>query len=863
MSPLQTIAHYRIIAKLGEGGMGEVWRATDTKLNRDVAIKILPKAFAQDTDRMARFTREAQVLASLNHPNIAAIYGVEDCALVMELVDGETLHGPLPVETALNYARQIADALEATHEKGIVHRDLKPGNIMVTPSGTIKVLDFGLAAVAQGSGTASGDPSVSPTLTIGATKMGMILGTAGYMAPEQARSKTVDKRADIWAFGVVLYEMLTGRRAFQGEDISDTLAAVIKEQPRWEGIPANVERLLRSCLEKDPKRRLRDIGDAWRLLDERAPEPAHRHRVLTWALGGIVAASLFALAWALLHPRAVAPRPVTRWTVTLPESSVLNLALDREGTRFVYGDGTAGPLILRLLNEFEGKPLAGTERARGPVFSPDGQWIAYYTIPPTLKKMPVTGGASITLYAGVGQAGRTWGDDGTIVVGTAEGLKRVSAAGGAPQPLTKVDAQKGEIMHANPQFITGSQAVVFTIHVSGSNDRIAVFDSRKNSYRVVVNDGATGRYIPTGHLVYMRAGTLFGVPFDARRLVVTGPETPLIEGISSPGPVLAGVPYTVSDSGLLVYVVGTQQTNNLALEWMDRQGSAQPSTAPPQGYLQARLSPDGKRVAANIMSPDGRSSDIWICELERGTLTRLTFAGRNGNLAWTPDGRRVAFSSQQAEKSGIYQVAADGSGKPELLTTTGSSTTWTPDGKMLLYSTAMPGQSRAEIWSLSLDGSAGENKPQPFLQSGFLNGNPQLSPDGRWVAYNSNESGKVEVYVRPFPGPGGKVAISTQGGTNPRWSGAGRELFYQDPKNRILAVEVQTNPVFRAGQPRALFELRNVPTFGPFNSMWDVAPDGKRFLVIKTPEGQTAGTKLQVVENWFEELRRRIPTGGK
>jgi serine/threonine-protein kinase len=705
---------------------------------------------------------------------------------------------------------------------------------------------------------------------MGATKMGMILGTAGYMAPEQARGKAADKRADIWAFGVVLYEMLTGRRAFQGEDISDTLAAVIKEQPRWDGIPANVERLLRSCLEKDPKRRLRDIGDTWRLLDEPAPpEPAHRHRVLPWALGGILAASLFALAWTLLHPRVAASRPVNRWTVTLPESSVTYLALDHEGTRLVYADAS-GPLMLRLLNEFEGKPLVGTDRARGPVFSPDGQWIAYSaaaTSPPTLKKVPVTGGASITLYPGVAQAGRTWGNDDTIVVGTAKGLMRVSAAGGEPQPLTKVDAQKGEILHAFPEFIRGSPAIVFTIRVSGSNDRIAVFDPRQSSYRVVVNDGSTGRYIPTGHLVYTRAGTLFGVPFDAQRLVVTGPETPLIEGVSSAGRFLAmaGVPYTVSDSGLLMYLSGTQETNSLTLEWVDRQGSAQASTAPPQVYRQARLSPDGKRVAASITNPDGVSSDVWVCELERGTLVRLTFAARNGSPAWTPNGRSVAFSSNQAEKYGIYQVAADGSGKPELLTETGvmgSATTWTPDGKTLLYSTRSTPGPEAGIWTLSLDGRAGENKPQPFLQSGFVDANPQLSPDGRWVAYQSNESGKAEVYVRPFPGPGGKVAISTQGGGNPRWSRAGRELFYQDLKNRILSVEVQTSPAFQAGQPQALFELHGDPALGP-NLLWDVAPDGKRFLVSKPSETQAAGTKLQVVENWFEELHRRIATGGK
>jgi serine/threonine-protein kinase len=865
MTP-STIAHYRITAKLGEGGMGEVWRATDTKLNRDVAIKILPEAFAQDPARMARFEREAQVLAALNHPNIAAIYGVEERALVMELVDGETLKGPLPLDTALDYARQIAEALEAAHEKGIVHRDLKPGNIMITPAGKVKVLDFGLAAVAQGAGAAGGDPSVSPTLTMGATKMGMILGTAGYMAPEQARGKTVDKRADIWAFGVVLYEMLTGRRLFHGEDVSDTLAAVIKERPRWDDIPVKVRRLLERCVEKDPKRRLRDIGDAWLLLEEPpAGKPPHKHPLLLWVLGGVLAATLFAMGWAWLHPRPAAPRPVARWTVTLPESSVSYLALDREGTRLVYADGT-GPLVLRMLNEFEGKPLAGTERGRGPAFSPDGQWIAYFGVPPSLKKVPVTGGASITLHAGFTEVGRTWGDDGTLIIGTPQGLMRVSSLGGTPQALTKVDPQKGETGHEYPQVIAGSQAVIFTIGMSGASEHIAVLDRKKGSYRVIVNDGAMGRYVPTGHLVYTRAGTLFGAAFDARQLVVTGPETPLIEGVSMSGasPGLLGVNYSFSDSGLLAYVARTQQSNNRTLEWMDRQGSAKATILPSRGYLVARLSMDGQRVGASIRSPDSRGSDIWNCDLERGTLTRLTFEGQNTSPVWTPDGRRVTFSSLQVPKSGIYWAAADGSGKPELLLTSDvlvSPTSWTPDGKMLLYNLVrllgrpQPGSG---IWILPWDGTAGESRAQPFLQSGFIDLNPQVSPDGRWVAYQSNESGQFEVYVKPFPGPGGKVAISTQGGVSARWSRGGRELFYQDLKSRIMAVEVQTSPVFRAGHPRALFELHGVTSLGP--PEWDVAPDG-RFLVIKTPESQATGTKLHVVENWFEELRRRIPTG--
>jgi serine/threonine-protein kinase len=867
MTP-STIAHYRITAKLGEGGMGEVWRATDTKLNRDVAIKILPEAFAQDADRMARFEREAQVLASLNHPNIAAIYGVEERALIMELVEGETLHGPLPVATALDYARQIAEALEYAHERGIVHRDLKPANIKVTPEGRVKVLDFGLAK-AMSSETVAGNPESSPTLTMRATMAGVILGTAAYMSPEQARGQDVDRRADIWSFGVVLYEMLAGRALFAGPTISDTLAAILKTEPDFVAVPVQVRPIVERCLRKDPRRRWRDIGDVRVTLEEGVPTPPltkPRRSAVPWAVAFMTTLALLVTGvflWRATRPAA--PRPVTRWTVTLPEYPVSYVALDHDGTRMVYGDGT-GPLVLRMLNEFEGKPLAGTAGARGPIFSPDGQWIAYTGLPPGLKKIPVTGGAPITLHEGP-ESGRTWGEDGTIVFGTASGLMRVSAAGGAAQALTKVDAQKGEIMHEFPQFIAGSRAVLFAIRMAGASERIAVLDLDKGSYRVVVNDGAVGRYVPTGHLVYARGGTLFGVAFDARRLVVTGPETPLIVGLSmvGPNPGSSGGNYSFSDSGLLAYVAGTQQTENRPLEWIDRQGKAQASPAPPRGYMTARLSPDGRRVAADIVSADSRSGDIWIVGLERGTLTRLTFEGRHWNPAWTPDGRRVTFSS--TEKGGIYWAAADGSEKPERLAaiiTQASDTSWTPDGRTLLYSVGLGARTGTGIWVLRVDGRTGEGKPQPFLQTTFVEANPQLSPDGRWVAYQSTESGRFEVYVRPFPGPGGKVPISTEGGGHPRWSRSGRELFYQDLKSRIVAVEVQTSPAFRVGQSRALFELHGVPPVEAHfaGAAWDVAPDGTRFLVIKTTDSQAGGTKLHVVENWFEELRRRILTGG-
>ncbi|HEY1339466.1 MAG TPA: protein kinase [Bryobacteraceae bacterium] len=883
--PLRTgvrIGPYEISGSLGAGGMGEVYRARDARLNRDVAIKTLPAGFADDPNRLARFQREAQVLASLSHPNIAAIYGLEESegvrGLVMELVDGPTLGdriaaGPMTVEEALPIARQIADALEAAHEKGVVHRDLKPANIKLTADGKVKVLDFGLAKAlgveaASGSGSDAGSVQNSPTLTLDSTRAGMILGTAGYMAPEQARGKPVDKRTDIWAFGVVLHEMLAGKMLFEGETVSDTLAAVLRADIDWDRLPADtppkVKRLLRRCLERDPKKRLRDIGDAWIEMD--APEEAAtaapvkppRFARLPWAAGAVLA--IAGVAWGWLHTPAEPPRPVLRWTYTQKEFFGLP-ALSRDGTRLVYAVafGSSANLWLRMMDQLEGKPIPGGENAVLPAFSPDGQWIVYMTngSSPKLKKIPVTGGASITLADATGGAGEDWGDDDTIVFSSGKGLMRIPASGGAPEALTTVDSKKGETGHRSPRFLPGGRTVLYTI-VSGTSEQVAAVDLKKGVSRVVVASGWTPAYAPTGHLLYVRGGTLFALPFHPAKLEATGSETPVVEGVSSIGSGNGTGEFTFSEGGLLVFMSGanTGGSAKTVLAWADRKGTTQPM-ADPQTWGTGRLSPDGLRVANEIYGNNSTSGDIWVFEIERRTQTRLTFEGSNEYPIWSPDGRRIAFGAAVANKTGLYTVAADGSGKAELLLATDKlphPSSWSPDGKMLIYT--QPGVDRGQaIWVLPLEGGAAAGQPRLFHDTRFTEYDGELSPDGRWLAYVSTESGASEVYVQPFPGPGGKIRISTSGGSGPRWSRNGRELFYWSGVSRtgdLQAVEIQTAPAFRAGIPQPLFKLTN-------GSTWDPAPDGKRFMVEIVPGADTSGRSMEGVVNWFDELRKRAP----
>jgi len=889
--PLSTgtrLGPYEITGPLGAGGMGEVYRARDSRLNRDVAIKTLPADVAADANRMARFQREAQVLAALSHPHIAAIYGLEESgggrALVMELVEGPTLaeriaSGPIPLDEALAIARQIAEALEAAHEKGIVHRDLKPANIKVTADNQVKVLDFGLAKAYAAEAASGGDLTHSPTLTLEATRAGVIMGTAGYMSPEQARGKPVDKRADIWSFGVVLLEMLTGKTIFEGETVSDTLAAVLRADIDWRQLPPStppkVRRLLQRCLERDPKRRLRDIGDAWMEIDSPdepaapvAAAPVKSNPWLPWVAAAAAAVVLggAGVAWGLLHHAPVPPRTPVHWTYT---QKVLFLvpSLSRDGSRLAVTElnGSQVGLSLRMMDQTEGKPIPGAEGMFYSEFSPDGQWIAAFAGANSdgrisdgkLKKIPVTGGTPITLASVPSSLGLTWGDDDTIVFAGGKGLTRISSSGGTAKTIAEPDAKKGEIAYRTPHFLPGARALLFTIGTASSS-QVAVLDLKTGGHRVVVDNGKDARYVPSGHLIYARGNTLFAAPFDARRLEVTGPEAPAVEGVSSTGTGGAAVEYAFSDNGLLVYIEGSSRIGNAtSLGWVDRQGQVQPLSESAL-WGTGRLSPDGRRVANEIYTAnvgDGNPGDIWVFELERHTKTRLTFEGENAYPIWTPDGRRITFGATLAGKHGIYSVMADGSARPELLLATDSAAypnSWSPDGKSLLYQQTAAGKP-SRIWVLPVSGGAA-GTPAPLHDNATYDGDAQVSPDGRWVAYISAETGQNEVYVHPFPGPGGKERISTQGGDSVRWSHNGRELFYliRNGQGALMAVDFQTTPQLHIGLPQVLTKT----TFG---TTWDPAPDGKHLLVEMVGGTGEGARIMHGISDWFAELSRRVP----
>ncbi len=889
------IAHYRVAAKLGEGGMGEVYRALDTRLNREVALKVLRAAFAEDAERMARFRREAQVLASLNHPNIAILHGLEESggvrALVMELVEGASLSeriaaGPLQLDDVLNIARQVAEALEAAHDRGVVHRDLKPGNIKVRPDGTVKILDFGLAKALE-SEPNSVDLLSSPTMTVGATHAGVILGTAAYMSPEQARGQLVDKRADIWGLGCLLYEMLAGRQAFEGETMSDTLAAVLRGEPDWSALPADtplaIRRLIQRCLVKEPRRRLRDAGEVRLAIEDlqsgwaRGEVPATAEpraqgwqRWLPWALA-VFMTFLAAESYLSLQNERSAPGPPTmRFDVVVSPEEPLFLdygaaaVLSPDGSRMVLVAGFERHrrLYIRTLAELDAAPLSGTEGARDPFFSPDGNWVGFYA-EGRLKKVSVRGGVPITLAEVPSMRGGTWGRNGTIVYGAdrAAGLWRVSENGGAPVMVTEPDPARNEMSHRWPQFVRGEQVILFTQQIRGTsfdNANIVALDLKTGNQKVLVQGGTYGRYVPTGHLTYVQRGTLYAVPFDVSRLVTNGAPIELIQGVTmSPGS--GGAQYSIADagSGALVYLPGGP-TTELALEWVGHDGTASPLTELRRPYYNPRISPDGKRLVVEIF--EGGATDLWMLELERGLLTRFTFdPGMDVNPVWSPDGKRVAFgSSRDGGPLNLYLKAADGTGQAQRLTQSEHAQypmDWSPDGKNLLYIEDHP-ETREDIWIIPLEG---KRAPERLVHTSYSDTNAVFSPDGRWIAYASNEAGQYEIYVRPFRGPGVRWQVSTAGGFYPLWSPSGRELFYQHHP-RMMAVGIaREGTSLRIGRPRALFQYQAAQfVFRNF----DLAPDGDRFVMIRPSGNESSPLHLHVVLNWFEELRRRTRTQG-
>jgi serine/threonine-protein kinase len=837
--------------------MGEVWRATDTKLNRDVAIKILPEAFAQDADRMARFEREAKVLASLNHPNIAAIYGIEERALVMELVEGETLAGPLPLDTALDYARQIAEALEAAHEKGIIHRDLKPANIKVTPQGVVKVLDFGLAAVAQ--------PSRSEvTLTISPTQVGMILGTAAYMSPEQARGKAVDKRADIWAFGVVLYEMLTGAQLFGGETVSDTLAAVLKNDSDWSRVPVKVRRLLQSCLQKDPRQRLQAIGD-WRLVLE-GVEPLAQRR-FPWP--AIAAALTIALARALWAPWRTsrtsdhAPQPVLKLPVDLGSDVVLgslygaDVVLSPDGSRIVYCSRSR--LFTRRLDQSNATELAGTEGGFSPFFSPDGKWIGFFT-PTELKRVSLQGGRAVKLCDFPYGKGGSWVDDYIVAGKLSSGLYRVPSAGGTPSALTEL--APGEIHHRWSQVLPGGKAVLFTAYRTGGGTGAASVEviSLGDRRRKTVQPGGTfGRYLPSGHLVYLDHGTLFAARFDLDRLEIRGTPEPVLEEVAYNSQ-FGSAQFDFSQNGTIAYRSSVAGGGGVTVQRLEGD-NVRPLLAKEGEYTYPRLAPDGERLA--LISAG--TVEVW--DWRRGSMISLSSAGHHRAPVWSPDGRYLVFSGSE----GILRTRSDGAAKPEYLIRSKNlqfPTAFTRDGNRLAFNEMSPEMGQYRTWTVPIESDSTGRRagtPELYLRSPLTGQDAVFSRDDRWVAYDSAESGTYEVQVRSFPDTGGRWTISTGGGVLPVWSPNRDELFFRNMDNQIMVAPYRVKGDSFIPEPPRLWSQKRLADLG-FIRTFDVAPDGKRVVAlipVETHEGRKAQSHVIFLLNFFDYLRQRVPVGGK
>jgi serine/threonine-protein kinase len=899
LAPGTRLGPYEVLAALGAGGMGEVYRARDTKLHRDVALKILPDLVAHQPERLARFQQEARVLASLNHPNIAQIYGLEEGdgraagsptrALVMELVEGEDLaarlvRGAIPLSEALVIALQIALALEAAHELGIVHRDLKPANVKLREDGTVKVLDFGLAkAVVETASQA--DAARSPTITSPAmTEQGVILGTAAYMAPEQARGRPVDRRADIWAFGVVLYEMLAGRRAFAADDVSEVLAAVLRDTPSFDALPADtpasIRRLLGRCLEKDRRERLGDasairldlkdaIANKDAIASGAAPavgsQPAARSRTLALALGAAALAFLSAAAGWLLRPvPPPRPMPVIRASGFLPAGEAWSrpgrhvIAISPDGTRVAFS--AARKLVVRTIDALEGRPVVGVQDPSEPFFSPDGGWIGFWSLG-KLQKVALSGGAPVPLAPATNPFGASWSGD-TIVYGQDGDLFRISAAGGTPELAVR---RTGNERLAHPSLLPGGRVLLFTrglttgssASVNWNDAEIVAEDLASHERRVLVRGGTDARYVPGGFLVYSRAGSLLAVTMDPETLQVGEAPVSLVDGVAEGQGGTGIVQYAVSASGTLALVPGTTtQLSNLL--WLERSGAEQPILSEPSGYAYPRLSRDGTRLAFTDFT--GGQGDLFLLDLARGTKTQFTSDPTNDAAPlWTPDGTRVAFgSSRDAGITNLYWQPADGTGAAERLTTSPFlhlPGAWTSDGKTLIY-TETRSSTVADVHAIDV---TGDRKPRPVLVTRFAERSPSLSPDDRWLAYESDESGSVEVVVRPFPAVDqARHQISVGGGVSPVWSADGRAVYYRQG-TRIVRVGIATSPTFAAGKPETVVSVSNVGTEGAFTVTalpFAPAADGKRFVVVKPVPGSVSEYRLTV--NWIDELRARL-----
>ena len=871
LTPGSRFGVYEVTAQIGEGGMGQVFRATDTKLKRQVAIKILPPAVAADDDRLARFQREAEVLASLNHPHIAGIYGLEESAgvtaLVMELIEGEDLtqriaRGRIPFDEALAMAKQIAEALEAAHEQGIIHRDLKPANIKVRGDGTVKVLDFGLAKAMQPAGTSRVSAMDSPTVTSPAmTAMGVILGTAAYMAPEQARGKAVDKRADIWAFGVVLFEMLTGRQAFPGDDVSHVLARVIERDPDWTALPPTtpplVVRLLRRCLEKDVRRRLRDIADAKPELEDATQldmfGPTPRRARLLWptaAAWTLAAVAAIVAAWSFTRR---APQPASaplRFTIAIPQGEELPMdpglpppvAISRDGHYIAYVTRrSSGNLIyLRRREDVDGQPIAGTEGGHAPFFSTDGQWLGFAS-GGFIRKVPIEGGTPQNIAAASNVLKATWSDDGWIVFHQwSGGLFKVEAAGGTPIELTHPGERDA---HQLPYALPGGRSVLFAVSQAATAPFIELVDLSTGARKKLL-EGNDPHYLASGRIAFTRAGRVYTAPFDLTRLEVTEPAAPVSDAIAVTEVQNRGA-LAVAEDGTIAYVPATSLSGRLVL--VDANGDVRSAGEGFDRFHHPRFSPDGNRFVTSVQSGSG-SNELWVYDLARRTRSRLSAGGRVSRPIWSSDGKTITFQHD----GNIANTPADDSGPATVLLSREPDAlyplAWSRDGRTLVFSRPMP-QTNRDIWVLPAGG-----KPTPFLATTRDERSAMLSPDGHWMVYAVLEAGREEeVYLQRYPGPGDRAAVSVGGGREPVWSPSGDEIFYRSVDGeRMMAVSVRTEPTLTIDPPRTRFHGQF--RLGSFWSEYDVSPKTKDFLMIAVDE--PTRPRLAVAVNWLREAEQ-------
>jgi len=878
---------YEITAALGAGGMGEVYRARDTRLERTVAIKILPAHLSSDPVRKLRFEREAKTISGLNHPHICVLYdiGQQDGVdfLVMECVEGETLakrleKGPLPLEQVLKYGAQIADALEAAHRSGIVHRDLKPSNIMLTPTGA-KLLDFGLARPTAPLTGAATLTTASPNSPV--TEQGTIVGTFQYMSPEQLEGKDLDGRSDIFSLGAVLYEMVTGKRAFDGKSHLSVASAILAKEPAvisalQPSTPPALDHAIRRCLAKDREERWQSTRDLelelkWIAEDSRlntSTAGAQQHvgarkaNALLWSCVTLLAVTAGVAGW-LMKP--VPPRSISHAVITLPPGQRLAgldepaLALSDDGTQLAYValQENTQQIYLRSMDNPKARAIPGTEGGISPFFSPDGKWLGFFS-DQKVKRVSIRDGVVVMLGDATSPHGGSWSTQRMIAFGSLPvgPLQQTPDDAPAPQPLTHLE--KGEVSHRSPQFLPGGKSLLYVAGTSSfnwSSESQIVAQEGTSGRRNLVSGAVSPRYASSGHLLYAQEGNILAAPFNARRLAITGPAAPLVEGVLQ-SRVTGAAQYAVSTTGSLVFVSGGMQTDHRKLVWVDRLGKEQAVAAPVRAYLFPRIAPDGKHVAMGITE---EGTHIWSYDLARETLTRITFQGnQNLNAVWSPDGKKLAFRSHLEASDGIYLKRSDGSGELQKLISSDRAKipmSWSRDGQTIAFM-EINSTTGFDLWILPLN----EGKPRLFLQTPFNESAPRFSPDGRWLTYVSNESGRYEIYVLAYPGPGGKLQISTNGGTEPVWNPNGRELFYRSG-NKMMVVDVASQTSFSAGKPRILFEGRFLPT--PATSPnYDVSPDGQRFLMVKAvePEEQSA-TQINIVFNWFEELKRRVPPG--